>query len=724
MAEGVTGSGAGAGHLLEQVADRLSDMVLGINLDGSLYYVSPSVEELLGYSGQVFLRLYNQALSFADDRRFNTLQTFIQRQLDVLAAGGEVPAEAETLVVANRDGFRVTLTLQSIASNSEQGSLDGLVCVCRDISSRKHNTEAMALALKVFENSLTAIYITNAQGTIVQANQAFVRLTGYSMDEVIGESPQLMDVDNGSKPYFRIINEQLTRKDFWEGEIPHRRRNGQVFPAWVAISVLRDSNRRVINTITYFTDITEKKNSDSRIHRLAYFDALTGLPNRSLFLDRLDQAVERGRRAGQPVAVLLLDIHQLQGVNDRYGHRVGDALLCQVASRLRDCVRREDTVARLEGDAFSVLLVGLKDQQQAVTATAQIVEKIFQVLERPFDVGDCQLSSEFWGGIAFYPADGREVQTLLHHAEVAQFHAKSSGESRYQFYSRSMGERARERLQQQRDLQKAVDELRHPLPGIDGIRPSDSPPSAQLVEASLPVSAAQFELVYQPIVSLAAGNTTAVEALLRWHHPRQGLLLPADFMPLAEECGLIKALGDWVIRQAAQQWHFWRLQGQPLSCISINVSAAQFDSGHLVTSLSRIVSQWQLPEGALQLEITEQTLMTLGDMGLEWLTAIHSLGVRLSLDNFGAGYSSLRQMKSCPFDSVKVDHSFLQALPSLEDQQAIQAIVALARSLGLKVIAGGVEKPLQLEFVQAQGCDEVQGFLLGQPLAAQQVQWR
>ena len=301
---------AEAGQLLEQVADRLSDMVLAVGLDGDLYYVSPSVENVIGYSDQVFMRLYNHAMTYSDDQRFKVVQEFASQQLERLRVNVSqgYTGAAETLVINHRDGFRVSLSVQCIPALNDDGDLEGAICICRDVSTRKQNLEAMALAAKVFENSLTAIYITNTQGKIVQANQAFCRLTGYSLEEAVGESPQLMDVDRYSKSYFQSITDSLERKDFWEGEIQHRRKDGQVFPAWVAITVLRDANRRIINTISYFSDITEKKNSENKIHRLAYFDPLTSLPNRSLFTDRLMQSINRAKRNQGQVALLFLDL--------------------------------------------------------------------------------------------------------------------------------------------------------------------------------------------------------------------------------------------------------------------------------------------------------------------------------------------------------------------------------------------------------------------------------
>ncbi len=680
------------GHLLEQIADRLSDMVLAVGLDGSLYYVSPSVENVIGYSDQVFMRLYNHAMVYSDDQRFVVVQEFVTRQLQQLrqdfAEGYE--CEPEVLVVNHRDGFRVSLSVQSMPSLDGEGKLEGAICICRDVSTRKQNLEAMALAAKVFENSLTAIYITNAHGKIVQANQAFSRLTGYSLEETVGESPELMDVERYSESYFQSISDSLERKDLWEGEIQHRRKDGQVFPAWVAITVLRDNNRRIINTISYFSDITEKKNSESKIHRLAYFDPLTGLPNRSLFTDRLMQSINRAKRSEGQVALLFLDLDRFKAINDSLGHALGDALLHQVGQRLRDCVRNEDTVARMGGDEFTVILGDLKDRTQAVTTAAHVAEKIRHTLSQPFMIRNREIFTGASIGLAFYPADGSEPKTLLQNADTAMYHAKSAGKNNYQFYTSAMNAKAKERL----DMENAL---------------------------HLAVSNMEFELYYQPILSAEDGQPTAVEALVRWVHPEKGVILPGEFIAIAEESGLIKPLGNWVLRQACQQWIKWSESGEAVPRIAVNVSAKQFTDGFIVQTLRDIFSHSAIPPGAIEIELTESALMQDYQFTIEVLEEMKRMGVSISIDDFGTGYSSLNHLKRFPVDNLKVDRSFIEGLPAHEDQRIVQAIVALAKSLNLKVIAEGVETPLQLEFIQSIGCDEVQGFLLSQPMQAQHV---
>lgn len=683
-----------AGHLLEQVADRLSDMVIGVDLDGSLNYVSPSAESVIGYSSPVFIRLYNHAMNYSDDQRFKVVQRFVARQLEKLRAEIETGyvCEPEALVLNHRDGFRVSLSVQCMPSLNDTGEVEGAICICRDVSTRKQNLEAMALAAKVFENSLTAIYITDSHGKIVQANQAFSRLTGYSLEEAVGESPELMDSTCYSKSYFQSINDSLERKDFWEGEIQHCHKGGHVFPAWVAITVLRDANRRVINTISYFSDITEKKNSENKIHRLAYFDSLTGLPNRSLFTDRLMQAINRAKRNSGQVALLFLDLDRFKAINDSLGHALGDALLHQVGQRLRDCVRNEDTVARMGGDEFTIILGDLKDRTQAVTNAAHVAEKIRHTLAEPFTIRNREVFTGASIGMSFYPTDGSEPKTLLQNADTAMYHAKATGKNNYQFYTVAMNAKAKERLDMENALHQAVNEM-------------------------------QFELYYQPILCAESGETTAMEALVRWIHPQKGVILPGEFIDIAEESGLIKPLGNWVLREACRQWVAWRKEGRPITRIAVNVSARQFVDGFIVQTLRDIFKHMDIPPGAIELELTESALMQDHQFTTEVLEEMKRMGVSISIDDFGTGYSSLSYLKRFPVDNLKVDRSFIEGLPANEDQRIVQAIVALAKSLNLKVIAEGVENAMQLEFVQRIGCDEVQGFLLSEPTQAKLVQW-
>ena len=705
--QGVGGQGAQAAAMLswnldagwQQLADQLDEPLLTVGIDGRLEHVSAPIKRCLGFSREAFQQLFNQTQEAGQDRRLQCLQEAIERHLRLLTPSvmGVAAPPKEPIQLERSDGTVVHCELQCFPQPA-----GGLMCLLRvreaakqhqrvDIEPKLAGVEAsQALAAKVFENSLTGIYITDLQGNIVQVNHAFSRMTEYAAAEVLGQSPQCMDVERYSAAYFKSISDSLERKDSWEGEIQHRRKGGQVFPAWVSITVLRDDSGAIINTISHFTDVTEKKNSDNKIHRLAYVDPLTGLPNRSLFADRFAQALSRAKRQNNMVALLFLDLDRFKAVNDSLGHALGDSLLQQAGQRLRDCVRTDDTIARMGGDEFTVVLGDLKDRTSAMTAAAHIAEKIRHVMHEPFIIGERKVFTGASIGIAFYPNDGAEPQTLLQHADNAMYHAKSKGKNNYQFYTNSLNTRAREHLVLEQDLRQALER-------------------------------SQFELYYQPILSAEEGEAVAVEALVRWNHPERGMIMPNDFIALAEELGLMRSLGSWVLREACGQLASWREQGAPIKRVTINISAKQFNEGHVVSSLREVMEQANIDPACIELELTEAALMENEQFALESLEEIKRLGVGVALDDFGSGYSSMRYLKYFPIDTLKIDRRFISALPTKEDQQIVQAIVALGKHLKMKIVAVGVENPLQLEFVQTLGCDEVQGFMLSQPMPVQQL---
>jgi len=672
-------------HRWHKLADSVSEPLLTVSAGGRLEHVNSAIESCLGYPAASFILLFNQLLGSAQDRRLLLLRETVERQLRQISEG-ELPGyTSETLELQHRDGFHVSCELLCMAQPA-----GGLLCLLQKTQVAEHAYESQALAAKVLDSSLSGIYITDATGNIVQVNRAFSRLTEYSAAEVVGQSPQCIDAERYAAAYFKSISDSLERKDSWEGEIQHRRKGGEVFPAWVSITVLRDDQGVIINTISHFSDITEKKNSDHKIHRLAYIDPLTDLPNRSLFADRFAQALGRAKRQDNLVGLLFLDLDHFKMINDSLGYACGDRLLGQVAQRLRDCVRTGDTVARMGGDEFAVTLGDLSDRAAAMTAAAHIAEKIRHVIAEPFLLDQKKIVTGASIGIAFYPSDGAEPGTLLQHADMAMYHAKAQGKNNYQFYTASLNERARARLALEDELRVAID-------------------------------AAQLELHYQPILSAADGVPVAVEALVRWQHPSRGMIMPNDFIAMAEDTGLIRPLGAWVLREACAQLRAWQEQGAAVQRVAVNISTKQFNGGHLLQTLREVMAESGVDPACIEIELTESTLMADPRFAQQLLEDIKRLGVSVSIDDFGAGYSSLSHLKNLPIDALKVDRSFICGLPAREDKQIVQAIVALGKSLNLRIVAEGIENPMQLEFVQELGCDEVQGFMLSQPMPAKDL---
>ena len=682
-----------------QLAENSQDLIIATNLNFTPIYISPSAESILGYPADQLHRDFGLRVGKRRAAGTVALEHFLRQELirvkRCVSREHFDPLSMREMSLTLGNGRQLCLEVNTSMLRDSSGEVVGMLCVGHDISARKENEESLALAAKVFDNSLTGIYITDANGRIVRVNQAFTRLTGFSAEDVVNHPEKMLRERSNFDQLADEIRSGIRKNDYWEGELRFKRHEGREFHAWVGTTALRDSSRRIVNIINTFTDITEKKNNEVKIQRLAYFDPLTGLPNRTLANDRLLQALNRAKRADQQVGLLFLDLDRFKSINDSLGHTIGDELLVQVGKRLRDCVRSEDTVARMGGDEFIVILAGLADKQHAITAAAHVAEKIRHTLSEPYLIQDRELFTSASTGIAFYPNDGGDAKTLLKNADTAMYHAKKAGKNNYQFYTPAMNVRALERLEIESDLHKAL-------------------------------SRNEFELHYQPIIDPSPGGRWAVEALLRWHHPEKGLVMPGAFIDIAEESGMIKSIGAWVMRRACEQMVEWQRMGVGVSRISINVSARQFIEGCILQTLREVVAATGVDPHTVVLELTESTLMQDHQYTLEILNAFKDLGVGIAVDDFGAGYSSLNYLKKFPIDSLKVDRSFVEGLPGKEDERIVQAIVALAQSLELKVVAEGVETQHQLKMVRDLGCEEVQGYLLSRPLPVDELtaSWR
>jgi diguanylate cyclase (GGDEF)-like protein/PAS domain S-box-containing protein len=434
-----------------------------------------------------------------------------------------------------------------------------------------------------------------------------------------------------------------------------------------------------------FEDITERKRAEDQIHRLAYFDSLTALPNRTLLKDRLDQSIAQASRSRQMVAVMFIDIDRFKGINDTLGHHLGDQLLKALGTRLQECVRHSDTVARLGGDEFVIMLTGVVSEQ----AVVRIAQNALDALAKPVSLDGQEVFSTGSIGIALYPMDGSDVDTLLKNADIAMYQAKELGRNTYQFYSADMNAHNLEQLFLGNDLRRALERE-------------------------------EFSLVYQPQVNLTTGCLIGAEALLRWNHAELGLISPVQFIPLAEESGLIVPLGQWVLRSACAQARAWQKAGLAAVRVAVNISACQFRQTDLVGMVERILEETGLDAQWLELELTEGVLMENADATKRILRELKQMGISLAIDDFGTGYSSLNYLKHFPIDRLKIDRSFVNDINVNPDDAAIaEAIIALAHSLRLQVMAEGVESREQIEFLHVRFCEEMQGFYFGQPLAAE-----
>ena len=554
--------------------------------------------------------------------------------------------------------------------------------VVRDISARRATENTLQMAAQVFENSRDAIAITDREHRVLAVNQAFAEITGFAPADIVGAALPQLRTGEHEPTFYQQIWDYVAANDHWEGEVWSVRASGEEYPVWVALTAIRDSADQVINYMAILSDITDRKRVEEHTRHLAEHDFLTDLPNRVLFLDRLHQALAAARRKQARVAVMFLDLDRFKGINDSFGHHVGDAVLKEVAARLTGCVRGVDTVSRQGGDEFVVILADIGGVDQA----AHVANSVMAAVARPVKFDGHTVSLSVSIGISIYPTDGEDLDTLLKHADVAMYHAKQNGRNAFSFFDAAMNAHVIERVQMENMLREAL-------------------------------ANDEFELAYQPEVNIASGLTIGVEALIRWRHPQRGLLLPDQFIKVAEECGLMVPIGDWVLRQACIQARVWRDKGFPV-VVAVNLSTDQFMHNNLVHSVDAALRESGLAPEFLDLEITEGVIMN-GDAAIiETVNALRRRGVQLTIDDFGTGYSSLSYLRRFPLSKLKIDRSFVDDITRMpSDAAIIPAIIAVARSLKLRVIAEGVETEEQLRFLQQHGCDEYQGYYASMAMA-------
>jgi diguanylate cyclase (GGDEF)-like protein/PAS domain S-box-containing protein len=556
----------------------------------------------------------------------------------------------------------------------------------REITQRRKAEEGLRLAAKVFEHNTEAIMITDAAYDIVMINRAFTEITGYAEDEVLGKNPRILASGKQTREFYESFYAELAEHGYWRGEIWNKRKDGVVFPEWVVVSVLNDEAGRISHYVAIYMDITERKKEEERIQYLANYDMLTGLPNRYLFNDRLEHGLVLSQRHQTQLAVLFIDLDHFKNINDSLGHDVGDALLKVVAERLKGCLRRSDTLARQGGDEFVALLSDLGSENEATF----VAEKIIDSLTKEVTVGEHKLLISTSIGISLYPEDGDTAVQLLRNADLAMYRAKDTGRNRLEYYQPEMNIKAVKRLQLENDLRGAL-------------------------------ALGQLQLYYQPKVNVGSGAVVGMEALLRWKHPELGFVSPADFIPVAEESGMINEIGDWVLRQAALQQRLWQSRGLAIVPVAVNLSARQFGQKGLVERIQAILRDVGLSTEYIDLEITESMLMQGGS--LELMNRLDMAGFTLSLDDFGTGYSSLSRLKLLPVKALKIDQSFVRDIASDEnDEIIVNATAVLAHAMEMKVIAEGVETQQQLDFIRDLHCEEYQGYLFSRPVPADEAE--
>ncbi len=584
--------------------------------------------------------------------------------------------------VVHPDGqCRMVREIGSI-SRDENGVPFSMRGTVQDITEMKEAEENLLLSHLVIENASESVLITDRKNKIIDVNPAFEKTTGYNRDEVLGKDPRINQSGRHDKVFFQNMWDAINTEGCWSGEIWDRRKDGEVYPTWLTINTIRGFQGEVNHYVGIFTDISDQKSNEEELEKLAFFDPLTKLPNRALFRDRLNREISLAKRNATKLAVFFIDLDRFKYVNDTFGHDMGDELLVEVAGRIVKCVRKSDTVGRLGGDEFTIILPHCKDTE----SISHVAESVIASLQTSFPIRGNEIFVGASIGIAIYPVDGNDYENLTRNADLAMYQAKEEGRGIYRFYSEEMNTRNAVKHAMEMDLRYALNEE-------------------------------QFLLYYQPKINLENGQLSGMEALIRWHHPVRGMITPSEFIPLAEESGLIVNIGEWVIEEACRQTRLWLDQIDENLRVAVNLSAKQFQDPELFNKVSNILSLTGLPANCLEFEITESTIMDNPGLAIETMKKIRDIGIHISIDDFGIGYSSLSYLKQFPLHSLKIDQTFVRDMTLDSDDVAIiDAIISMSHALNLSVVAEGVETEEQLSFLKSKKCNSVQGYLFSKPL--------
>lgn len=661
---------------LRATLESTADGILVTDLDGGIRSYNHLFAKLWNLPDELLTQRDDSAIYSWMDKCMVDTAHYSER----LGAIRRSPLMEATDVLVLRSGkILERLTLPQYA----RGRPIGRVYSYRDITQRLADEARLQLAAKVFESSTDAIFITDQELKIVTTNPSFERLTSFSEAEMAGLTPMEFFSEQSNQPLVRQALNDVQELGFWEGELWNRRKNGHAYLCMISLVRVQDEHGRTINYIGFFKDRTESHAAKQKIEELAFSDVLTGLPNRLLLAERLRQSIIFASRQNSSFALLFLDLDHFKQINDSLGHPFGDRVLIEVTERLKKCLRHVDTAARLGGDEFVLLL-----HEADATGAEICARRVLEELRAPFNLDGLNFTVTCSIGIALYPDDGLGMDDLIKNADSAMYHVKERGRADFRFYQRQMNIGLLSRMKIDHAMRLALEQE-------------------------------QFKLHYQPLVDLKTGVVIGAEALIRWHDNDLGEVGPAQFIPIAEETGVIVAIGNWVIKTAMRQAAAWNKQQQCLR-ISVNVSALQFQQPDFVENIARELQESQLGPDCIELELTESILIRDVEETLKKLASLAALGVKMSIDDFGTGYSSLSYLKRFPINKLKIDRSFVMHLPDDESDVAIvTAIISMAHALRLKVIAEGVETEEQKTLLQSLGCDEVQGFLYARALTAE-----
>ncbi len=552
------------------------------------------------------------------------------------------------------------------------------------------DSQRLRLAAAVFDSTLEGVLVTDASGAIVHVNRAFMEITGYEKGEVLGLSPSTFKSGRHGPDFYERMYKTILSAGQWSGEIWNRRKSGEIYPQWQSIRSIKDDRGAITHFVAVFSDISSIKHSERELAHLAHYDALTGLPNRLLFTDRAEQAQTHARRSQQHLALLVIDLDHFKHINDSLGHNVGDEVLKAVSERLASLLEKGVTLARLGGDEFAVLI---ENSQQAIQA-AELAQALLDGLREPLIFNEQPLFLTASIGISLFPNDALSAEQLLRNADAALFQAKNQGRESYALYTDELTAHAQRRVELTGELRRAIvqNELR---------------------------------VFYQPIHNLQTRRIEGVEALVRWQHPQRGMVSPGEFIPIAEQSGLIADIDNWVLTEACRQMRQWLKSGISVSFVAVNISSRLFSRGDLDRRVAQVLTETGLASEYLELEVTESAVMDDPEQALEQMHRLRELGLKLAIDDFGTGYSSLLRLKRMPVQKLKIDQGFVAGLPEDDDDIAIvRAIIALAQAMGMRVLAEGVEKADQANFLLQNNCELGQGYWFARPMPAEHIDWQ
>ena len=669
------------------IAENSTDVIWTGDLNKNITYMSPSavrkgvnVDALIG-------RPFSLVMTPESFTRVTQVwdEEIARVEADPFGPHGTRSVEAEVLCA---DGTTEWVETKATVIQDASGKPVGVMGVNRDITERRQVDNYLRTLTSAMNEASDQIVIVDSYGRVEFVNRAFERETGYTFDEVNGKSMSVLKSGVQSADFYSNLWGIITAGDCWHGEIVNRRKNGTLYTEDMTITPVKDETGQIKHFIAIKRDVTEKKVYQQKLDHLAHHDVLTGLPNRLLLSDRLNYQLEQLRSCDALMAVMFVDLDRFKLINDTLGHNAGDELLKKVARGLTRCLRGVDTIARMGGDEFIIIASGISDRVQA----GLIAERVLNVFAEPFELVNQELFISASIGVSMYPWDGSDVETLVRNADTAMYCAKEQGRNNYRFYTEELNAVATEQMTLENGLRKAIERN-------------------------------EFVVMYQPQVDIATGEVHGVEALVRWLHPDYGLVSPAKFIPLAEETGLILPISEFVLRTACAQNKAWQDAGHEPISVAVNISARQLRQGDLITTVCSILDETGLDSHFLDLELTESALMQDARLSTNILCRLRNKGVRISMDDFGTGYSSLSYLKRLPIDTVKVDQCFVRDIATNPDDAAIVgAVVAMAHSLKLKVIAEGVETLEQLEFLRTLKCDEIQGYFISRPVSAEEIE--